>query len=255
MPERISSTVASSTAVLLLMLALTCPLDAHHMVLRFNLEEMTTTADRVFLGRCVAVEETEEWIAQGKLPITRYTFEVERAIKGRLPRRLSFSQLGHPAKPATGKGGEVIMHGRVVTPEAFIHGMTQYQIGDRIVLFLIPNYLGGKVTYPVGLYQGSFIVSRMQSGQELIRNGINNLDLFTARYNGTTMKSADARVIYPDREDTLQAQGLSVEGQVMTRKRGALPLEPFIELVEKINAAHGGQSGVLVENGKGGRVQ
>lgn len=255
MRERFLKSLGSLVVVVVFMLALYCPLDAHHMVLRFNLEEMTATADRVFLGRCVDVEETEELIAQGMLPVTRYTFDVERAIKGRLPRRLTFSQLGHPAKRASGKGGEVSIHGRAVTPDTFIHGMSEYRIGDRVVLFLIPNYLGGKVTYPVGLDQGAFVVSRMPSGQELVRNGINNLDLFTARYNGTTMKSPDARVIYPDREVTLQTQGLSPASQALTGKRGALPLEPFIELVEKINAARGGRSGVVVENGKGGRVQ
>jgi len=247
--------LVASIVIVVSMLALYCPVDAHHMVLRFNVEEMTATADRIFLGRCIDVEETEELIAQGMLPVTRYTFEVERAIKGRLPRRLTFSQLGHPAKRATGKGGEVTMHGRIVTPDTFIHGMSEYRIGDRLVLFLIPNYLGGKVTYPVGLDQGAFLVSRMPSGQELVRNGINNLDLFTARYNGTTMKLADARVIHPDREDTLQAEGLSPASEALTRKRGALPLEPFIELVEKINAAHGGKLGVVVESSKGSRAQ
>ena len=48
--------------------------DAHHAVLRFNLEEMTATADRIFVGRCLAVEETDEVIAQGRMPVTRYTF-------------------------------------------------------------------------------------------------------------------------------------------------------------------------------------
>src|SRR5688500_4111175 len=79
--------------------------DAHHAVLRFNLEEMTVASDRVFVGRCIGVEETEEDIAQGSMPVTLYTFEVERAIKGHLPKQLTFRQLGHPARRALGKGG------------------------------------------------------------------------------------------------------------------------------------------------------
>jgi hypothetical protein len=246
---------ASLAAVVLVTIGLACPVDAHHMVFRFNIEEMTTTADRVFLGRCIGVEKTREMIAQGMLPVTRYTFEIERVIKGRLPRRVTIRQLGHPASRQLGKAGQITMHGRAVTPESFIHGMTEYRPGDRVLLFLIPDYLGGKVTYPVGLYQGAFVVSRMPSGQDLIRNSINNLDLFTARYNGTTMKAAEARVIYPDREDTLQGEELSAQSRSLARKRGALPLEPFIELVERINAAHGGKRGVLVEGGNAGRVQ
>lgn len=237
----------SSIAVILLALAMSSELDAHHMVLRFNLEEMTVTADRVFLGRCVGVEETQEIIAQGPLPITRYTFEVERAIKGRLPRLLTFSQLGHSTKPASGKTREITIHGRAVTPDTFIHGMSEYRVGDRALLFLIPNYLGGKVTYPVGMDQGAFTVSRMPSGKELVRNGINNLELFTARYNGTSMKPEDAKVVHPDREVVIDPQGLSAASQAITRKRGALPLEQFIELVARINRAHGGSGGVVVE--------
>src|SRR5262245_55126960 len=148
-------------------------IDAHHAVLRFNLEEMTTTADRVFIGRCLAVEENEEVIAQGMMPVTRYTFEVERAIKGKLSRQIVFRQLGHPAHRALGKGGETTMHGQVVTPGAFIHGMNAYQVGERVLLFLIPNYLGGKVTYPVGRDQGAVFLAKMPSGQDLARNSRN----------------------------------------------------------------------------------
>src|SRR5215472_16456924 len=93
--------------VALTLLIATRALDAHHAVLRFNLEEMTATADRIFVGRCMAIEETEEMIAQGKMPVTLYTFEVERAVKGKLPKQITFRQLGHPARRALGKGGEM----------------------------------------------------------------------------------------------------------------------------------------------------
>ena len=75
--------------------------DAHHLVRRVNLTEMTVLADRVFVGRCLSVEETEEEIAGGILPVTRYTFEVERAIKGRIPKQITIKYLGHatPALP------------------------------------------------------------------------------------------------------------------------------------------------------------
>jgi|SRR5262249_51884534 len=216
--------------------------DAHHAVLRFNLEEMTTTADRIFLGRCISADETDEMIAQGMLPITRYTFEVERVIKGRLARRVTFQQLGHPSHRALGKGGEVTMHGQSIKPDTFIHGMSEYKIGERFILFLIPDYLGGKVTYPVGLYQGAFTVSQMPSGQSLVRNSINNLGLFTAAYNGTSMKRSEARLIFPD-----QSTGASPELEELARKRGPLPLEQFISVVEQIHAAHGGQKGAIAQ--------
>jgi hypothetical protein len=246
---------------LTIFVALTLPVptrmvDAHHAVLRFNLEEMTSTADRIFVGRCMAIEETEEIIAQGQMPVTRYTFEVERAVKGKLTKVITVRQLGHPAHRALGKGGEMTMHGRAVTPDTFIHGMSEYHIGDRMLLFLIPNYMGGKVTYPVGLYQGAFTVSRMPSGQELARNSIGNLGLFTAAYNGTSMVAANAKLIFPERDNPLsQTQGLSVNTQALADKRGALPLEALLELVDRINTAHGAERGAIVSTAKGGALK
>ncbi|MFY9609501.1 MAG: hypothetical protein WAU45_12910 [Blastocatellia bacterium] len=225
---------------------LSLPGAAHHMVLRFNLEEMTATADRVFLGRCIAVEETQEMIADGMMPVTRYTFEVERAIKGRVKRVLTFRQEGHRARIATGKKREMTMHGRVASPNTF-HGKSEYNLGDRIVLFLIPDYRGGKVTYPVGAYQGAFFVSAMPSGQQLVRNSINNLGLFTAPYNGWRLKSSDARVVFPDRDEPIaDIATLGVDGAALVRKRGSLPLEDFLRLVEQIVVAHGGK-GVVIQ--------
>ncbi|HEU4388634.1 MAG TPA: hypothetical protein VFV34_12610 [Blastocatellia bacterium] len=220
---------------------------AHHAVLRFNLEEMTAAANRIFLGHCISVDETEEMIAQGILPVTRYTFEVEQAIKGRLPRRITFQQLGHP--PHWAAKGTVSAHGMTATPDTFLHGMSDYKPGDRLVLFLIPDYLGGKVTYPVGLYQGAFVVSQMPSGQRLVRNGINNLGLLTAPYNGTAMREKDARVVLLQRNETAPGDSLD-----LSRRRGAWPLDQFVKLVENIMAAHGVEHGTIVE-GKRGAIQ
>ena len=238
-----------SLALVMLSFGMVQPGGAHHAVLRFNIEEMVATADRVFVGRCVGVEETTEFIAGGDLAVTHYTFEVERALKGRLTRRFTFTQLGHRAKPATGKGGQITMHGRVVTPDT-IHGMGEYNVGDRLVLFLIPNYMGGKVTYPVGADQGAFFVNRMPSGQELVRNNINNIGLFTTPYNNYRMNEGDAKLVFPDRDEPLanfRDEGLSIEAPAMARKRGALPFDGFIGLVEQIVAAHGEQKGVVAQ--------
>jgi hypothetical protein len=225
---------------------------AHHMTLRANLEEITLAADRVFVGRCVAIEETEEEIAQGTLDVTRYTFEVERAIKGKLPRRVTFTQLGHPSHRSLGKGGEITMHGSPVTPGNFLHGMAEYRVGDRMVLFLVKDYLGGKVTKPVADDQGAFYVSKMPSGQELVRNNLNNTGLFTTPYNNLDVKASDAKVIFPDRDEPISAEPQGKDRQVLSAasvaladKRGALPLDAFLEVVERIVSAHGIEKGVV----------
>jgi hypothetical protein len=255
MSKRWASVMVSAALVAAIVLSSAGTIDAHHAVLRFNLEEMTTTADRIFVGRCLAVEETEEMIAQGKLPVTLYTFEIERAIKGKLPKQITIRQLGHPARRA-GKGGPITMHGRAVSPKTFLHGMSEYRVGDQMVLFLIPNYMGDKVTYPVGLYQGAFFVSDMPSGQKVVRNSINNLGLFTAPYNGTSMRESNAKFIFPERGEVRDApQGLSAQTAGLVRKRGALPIEDFLGLVEQIVIAHGGERGAITGSQKGALKQ
>jgi hypothetical protein len=225
---------------------------AHHAVLRFNLEEMEATADRIFLGRCLAVDKTEEMVAGGMMPVTHYTFEVERAIKGKFQKRLKFSQLGHPALPAKAKGDDITMHGQVVSTAEFIHGMAEYKVGERAVLFLIPDYMGGKFTYPVGLDQGAFFIAEMPSGQSLARNSINNQGLFTSPYNNWKMKSDDAKIVFPDRDQPLltgkggiSTQSLSDDAEMLTAKRGALPLDAFLNVVEDIVTAHGSEKGAI----------
>lgn len=229
---------------------------AHHAVLRFNLEEMEATADRIFMGRCIAVEKADEEVAGGVMPVTHYTFEVERALKGTFQKKIKFSQLGHPARPATGKEKGITMHGQVVSTEEFIHGMAEYEVGERVVLFLIPDYMGGKFTYPVGLDQGAFSVSEMPSGSKLLRNNINNQGLFTSPYNNWRMKSDDAKIVFPDREEPLaqtqnssgiSTQAASTDKAVLTSKRGALPLDAFLNVVADIVAAHGNQKGVITQ--------
>src|SRR5262249_61161185 len=82
------------------LLLMTRAADAHHAVLRFNLEELTVTADRVFIGRCVAIDPTSAAMAGGNLSVTRYTFDVEQVLKGELPARFTFTQMGHPPRAA-----------------------------------------------------------------------------------------------------------------------------------------------------------
>jgi hypothetical protein len=217
--------------------------EAHHAVVRFNLEDMEATADRIFLGRCVSVEETTEHIAQGQMPVTHYTFEVERAFKGTINKKYKFTQLGHPARPLFKERG-IQMHGRAVKPGEFIHGMSEYEVGDRLLLFLIPNYLGNKVTYPVGLYQGAFFVSTMPSGNELARNSINNIGLFNAPYVWSIKKEEDARVIYPSRDESVE--NLTLQQESLLSKRGALPLEALADVIERITVAHGRAQGSLI---------
>lgn len=213
---------------------------AHHAVLQFNLEEMISTADRVFLGRCVGVRETEEMIAGGLLPVTIYTFDVSDILKGEVPRTFTFRQLGWRAKSPKGKRGEALMHGKVADARsAMVHGLSHYAVGEQLLLMLIPNYLQGKVTYPVGLYQGAFYIQQNSLGERQLRNSINNQGLFTHPYNGFSKSSAKARFIKPGaRENPIERMSFrGVPASQLLAKRGALPAEPFIELVREMARA------------------
>ncbi len=239
-------------AVVLLAAAWHSVSNAHHAVVRINLEELTVAADRIFIGRCTAIEESQEAMAGGVLPVTRYTFAVERSIKGKVSRQLVIKHVGHAAKRATGKTKGITSHGYQVSPDVFLHGMNAYRVGERVLLFLNKDAEDTKATSPVGLYQGAFFISNMPSGKELIRNSINNLGLFSAPYTGIAVKPAGARVIFPGGDQPIaQASGLSPQSAALASKRGELPLDAVVELVERIVSAHGGERGSIVEGGKG----
>jgi hypothetical protein len=113
--------------------------------------------------------------------------------------------------------------------------MPGYNVGDEMMLMLIPNYMNGELTYPVGLYQGAFYVSRTSSGKPLIKNSINNRGLFTNPYNNFKKAAGQARIIFPDADRTVVAEKLSSQSlETLTSKPGALPLDDFVGLVRSI---------------------
>jgi hypothetical protein len=207
---------------------------AHHAVLRFNIEEMVATADRIFIGKCVDVRETEEMIAQGMMPVTYYTFVVSETIKGKVPQTLTFKQLGHLNRKQINKNTEPAAGG-IVNVSSKIHGMPNYNIGDEMMLMLIPQYMNGELTYPVGLYQGAFYVTRSVNGKALIKNSINNRGLFTNPYNNFKKAANQARIVFPDADRPVVAAKLSQQStETLISKPGALPLEDFVGLVRSI---------------------
>jgi len=164
-------------------------------------------------------------------------------IKGELPATFTFTQLGHPARVLAKRP----------TTTLVLHGMTEYVVGDRLMLFLVPNYLGGAVTYPVGLDQGMFTLGNGDGAPGTwARNGRGNAGLFRTRYTGdygpAGMPSSRARVIHPERPDPLDGAALSPPAKALESAGDAMPLAAFLELVGYIHAAHGGNAG-----GKGAR--
>jgi len=214
--------------------------NAHHAVLRVNLEEMIAGSSRIFIGTCVDARETYEHFAQGSAPVTVYTFKVSEVIKGDVPTIFTFKQRGHRSRQGKPRRGDVIIGGRVANPTTYFHGLSEYEVGDEVLLMLNPfAQSGDKLTSPVGLYQGAFYVSTMPSGKKMLRNSINNQGLFTAPFLGIHRSAAQAKFIRPG-DSKAPIYSLSLKGTTpssLVSKRGALPMDAFVNLVKQMVAA------------------
>lgn len=123
---------------LLLLLSLCGALQATTLV-RYDLEGLTRTADRVLVGIC---KESHTELIAGQ-PYTWLTFEVGEVVKGQAATSL-----------------EVCLPGGEYRGQRFhLAGMPQFAPGEEVVLFLTePDRLGHP--WPVGLGQGKFRVQR-----------------------------------------------------------------------------------------------
>lgn len=121
------------------------------MVRLVSLEEMVQLADRIFVGRCVAVESRRD---ERGVPVTYATFVVVEAIKGQLDAKVTIKQIGSQAP------------GPLYLPD-----LPRYAVGEEALLFLHGTSPYG-FTSPVGLQQGKWRVVRSRSGKRVLERGI-----------------------------------------------------------------------------------
>ncbi len=122
-----------------------------------NLSEMSAVADRVFLGRCLAIEVAGTVVG---MPVVAYTFQVLEGLRGvRAGDELTFRQV------QTGRG---VARG--------IPGMPAFKVGQELVILLHPDSRRG-LTSPVGWTQGVFSVSRQPAGEVSLINALDNRNL------------------------------------------------------------------------------
>ena len=147
--------------ILLLCLSiLASPLTAT-TVQRFDLADLVTRADRIVVGTC---DSADSRLIDGQI-YTRYTFSIDRALKGEVVPRLELHLPG----------------GYLQGIFSRIAGMPVFAPGDETVLFLTPtNQLGH--AWPVGLAQGRF---------SIIRDGRNHPRVFQA-LDGLSLHSTKA---------------------------------------------------------------
>lgn len=134
--------------VLALMLALAAPAAAAS-VRALNLEEMMRLADRVFVGKVVAVRVAFDAATQRPARFT--TFEVIRPVKGNLGETVTIKQLA----------GQ--LPGQTVLPV----GLPAFHPGQELVLFLHGDSSLG-YTSPVGLAQGQMTVKTAPNGAKSV---------------------------------------------------------------------------------------
>lgn len=160
-----------------------------------NIEEIATSAEKIFAGKCVKIEKIEK-DSSSKLSVVRYTFKITDGIKGaEKDKNFSFKQW----EPTTRDAG--------------------YELGKKYVLFLHGESRIG-LTSPVGFLQGQFDVEAGADGNEKVKNKINNRGL--AR-NLKTQKKLLLRDSY--RQHILEEK---------SEKGESLDYTDFIEIVKSL---------------------
>lgn len=208
--------------------------DAHHMALRFNLEEMAAASETIFHGHCTSIKETYEKLGGGNVPITTYTFTVSEVLRGKEVTEITFKALGHEAPPPTGKAGEVYMNGKVWTLASMLHDMPRYKVGGEYVIFLsAPDAWGLQV--PSGRSQGSFEVTARTGGYKDLKNSMDNRSLFTAPYTGFALQKGLS--IFPKDINATVASFASIPDiETLIRRKGPMELETFLDIVRIVVA-------------------
>ena len=147
---------------------------------RINLFDMVRAADRIFWGRCLQSEAGRE--PSTGLPMTTYTFEVLRGLKGAQAKEsIRFRQLS---------GG----------PAGGIRGLPEFSPGQEILLFLYPDSRLG-LTSPVGLAQGMFRVGKGGRRAQLVLNRVGNANLLhrasSSQIRGSTLSAGEQAALRP----------------------------------------------------------
>jgi len=147
------------SVIMLLIGIISIPVAARAVhVLPVNLDSLVEKAGVIIEGTCIYVDyRTDE---QGIIA-TYTTFNIHQSWKRETPQILTIKTYG-------GSGGSL----RVMVP-----GMSAFEPGERVVLFLHPASETG-FTSPVGMGQGSFKIFTPPDGGDKVVNDDNNRHLF-----------------------------------------------------------------------------
>ncbi|HSR68801.1 MAG TPA: hypothetical protein VLU25_12760 [Acidobacteriota bacterium] len=162
-----------------------------------NLQEMVGSAERIFWGSCVRVEETA--LPSG-LVATQYTFQVRRGLKGvEAGEMVTFRQLQSTDRQSLK-----------------IPGLPTFRKGQESLIFLYGESRLG-LTSPVGLQQGVFRVEQTEQGLSVI-NALENSNLD-----------------YDLPEINMRSAGLAGRERDLLSSKQPIPLDTFAALVAKFD--------------------
>ncbi len=167
------------------------------MVRQLSLQEMTSQAERIFVGKVTEVREGKD---EYGVPVTFVTFAVSHTLKGQVPQQLTIKQLG---RRTPGEKGSILR----------IPGLPRYREGEEVVLFLHGTSAGG-FTSPVGLGQGKFTVIR-KGPKAFMVNELGNVGLKGPPQSYWSAKPFTRGIKFPER-------------------RGAIDFEEFLSAVERL---------------------
>ncbi|MBI2980871.1 MAG: hypothetical protein HYY44_00950 [Deltaproteobacteria bacterium] len=190
---------------LIFLISLSFPAHAF-LVLRLNLEHLVSFSEKVFLGRCLEVKETED--LNGR-PVQFVTYEVIETLKGPPEKTVTFKQI---------RLGEGRQQGEVSTTTA-LSDLPTYKVGEENVIFLSGESDIG-LTAPVGLLQGKFLVTSTASGEKKVTNGLKNKGLVSGLSKSPKVKSLRLT---------------SREKKALEKPAETIPYEDFKSLVRKLS--------------------
>ncbi|MFQ5674599.1 MAG: hypothetical protein ACE5G1_01775 [bacterium] len=181
-------------------------------VRHYDLLGIVAKSERIFVGKCLSVEERELEFPRGSIWYTEYTFLVSERIKGSVGQTITFRQYGL-TKPRR-LDDDTILYNHPI-------GMPIYEVDQEYMLFLLGDSKLG-LTGPVGLFQGAFLIYRDDRAKEVAVNPLQNRGLF----QGTSEKA-------------LAGFGFSAnEERVLASKKGPFDLKDFVSVVKKLARAN-----------------
>lgn len=191
----------------LLTLFLLLPSATSHsfLVLRLNLEQLTSLSERIFVGRCLEVKLVKD---RNDRPVQFVTYEVIETLKGSAEERITFKQIRFDERREAGE----------ISGTTALSDLPTYEAGEENIIFLSGESDIG-LTAPVGLRQGKFVIQTGSKGEKRVVNGLGNKGLLFGLSKSPRVKSLSLT---------------TKEKKMLSRPSEPVPYEEFVSLIKRL---------------------